>query len=127
PKLPRRGLRVVMHLSGPGGLAATRIAEAYPGVAGFRTQTIFSSTVPIAISGATLDEAAVGAATPSISGFHAGTDWRDPNWQGPQVEVGSSNKGDVRETQSAPAGQPLDAPGEWISTDAGGRPLFMDA
>src|SRR5436305_8865554 len=96
-RLARGGLRVTMRLSGPPGLNATRIAEAYPGVAGFRTQTIVQPAAGLALSGATLDEAAVGRAAPSISAFHAGTDWRPPQgWEGPQIEVGTSNQGDVR-------------------------------
>src|SRR3954449_1792790 len=35
-KLARGGLRVTMRLSGPPGVQATRTAEGYPGIAGFR-------------------------------------------------------------------------------------------
>ena len=48
--LPRGGLRVTMELGGPAGLpgalTAVRVAEAYPGIAGFRTQTILHAAAP---------------------------------------------------------------------------------
>src|SRR4051812_6693725 len=71
-RLPRGGLRVAMELAGPDGLSATRVAEAYPGVAGFRTQTTLRSTAPLALAGASLDEAATGAVIPTIHAFRAG-------------------------------------------------------
>src|SRR5207247_6573767 len=46
-KLARGGLRVAMELAGPPGLTVTRVAEAYPGVAGFRTQTILHASAPL--------------------------------------------------------------------------------
>ena len=51
-KLARGGLRVTMRLGGAAalpGVAVTRVAEAYPGVAGFRTQTVIESTVPLVL------------------------------------------------------------------------------
>ncbi|MFL5885351.1 MAG: hypothetical protein ACJ77M_09800, partial [Thermoleophilaceae bacterium] len=51
-RIARGGMRVSMDLSGPPGLTATRIAEAYPGVAGFRTQTILHPGAPLTLSGA---------------------------------------------------------------------------
>ena len=125
--LARGGLRVVMGLSGPGGLSAVRTAEAYPGVAGFRTQTVLRPLGPLALSGATLDEAAVGRAAPAISAFRAGSDWREPGWQGPGVWVGYSTAGDWRDTRTSPESTPLDERGEWLSAAAGGRSLFMVA
>ncbi len=84
--LPRGGLRLSMELSAPvslPGLSVTRVAEAYPGVAGFRVQTVLESPLPVALSRATLDEAAVGRASPALHAFRAGADWREPDWQGP--------------------------------------------
>src|SRR3954452_5811580 len=46
-RLDSGGLRLTMELSGP-GLTAERVAEAYPGIAGMRTQTILRSPVPLA-------------------------------------------------------------------------------
>src|SRR4051812_20545628 len=40
--LPRGGLHVTMTLGGVPGLTATRVVEAYSGIAGFRTQTILT-------------------------------------------------------------------------------------
>ena len=50
-KPARGGLRVSMELAGPlPGLKVTRVAEAYPGVAGFRMQTVLESVVPLVLS-----------------------------------------------------------------------------
>jgi hypothetical protein len=56
---------------GPGGpaLRAERIAEAYPGVAGFRTRTVLHPAAPLSLTGATVDEAAVGDAVPTLHAF----------------------------------------------------------
>jgi Melibiase len=123
--LPRGGLRVAMELAGPGGLGATRVAEAYPGVAGFRTQTTLRSAAPLALAGATLDEAAPGAATPTIHAFRAGADWREPDWPGPQVKVGDAHPGTWRDSRSAGRGQPLRGPAQWVSLADGADSVFM--
>ncbi len=112
------GLRVTMTLVDDTlpGLEVTRVAEAYPGVAGFRTQTTVASTVPLLLSAATLDEAAVGTrVAPAISAFRAGSDWRDPDWTGPQFTLGDAHPGTWRETRTAAAGTALRGPGEWLS------------
>src|SRR4051812_30737270 len=114
-RLARGGLRVTMTLRAP-ALSATRVAEAYPGVAGFRTQTTIESSVPLALSGATLDEAAVGTAAPTLHAFRAGADWREPGYEGPQLALGDKHAGTWRDTQTAATGQPLEGPGEWLST-----------
>jgi hypothetical protein len=127
-KLERGGLHVEMKLSPPAslpGLTVTRVAEAYPGVAGFRVQTVIESAVPVALTRATLDEAAVGRAAPEISAFRAGGDWREPGWQGPPVTVGDAHPGTWRQSTSADAGQALRGPGEWLSARDDGRTLFM--
>src|SRR4051812_14880457 len=103
--LARGGLRVAMELASPlPALTATRIAEAYPGVAGFRTQTILHPAAGLALSGATLDEAAVPGAAPTLHAFRAGADWREPDWSGPPLVLGDGHGGDWRDTRSAPAG-----------------------
>jgi melibiase-like protein len=125
-RLERGGLKVSMELASPlPGLTATRTAEAYPGVAGFRTQTILHPATGLALSGATLDEAAVAGAAPTLHAFRAGSDWREPGWAGPPVAVGDAHPGDWRETTSASAGQALSGPGEWLDLDRGGRRLFL--
>lgn len=89
-QLPGGGMRVAMELSSPLGpaLTATRVAEAYPGVAGILTQTILHPAVGLSLGGATLDEAAVGPAAPSLHAFRAGSDWREPGYGGPPVFAG---------------------------------------
>lgn len=126
--LDRGGLRVRMELSAPvalPGLAITRIAEAYPGVAGVRVQTVLESPAPLALERATLDEAAVGEAAPTIQAFRGGADWREPDWQGPPLSVGDAHPGTWRESSHAGAGVALRGPGEWLSARDGSRTLFM--
>src|SRR4051794_30668127 len=127
--LPRGGLRVEMDLAAPPSLphfaTVKRIAEAYPGVAGFRMQNVIETNVPVPFAGATLDEAAVGSATPTLHAFRAGADWREPTWQGPPLFIGDPHGGTWRDTHTAGAGQPLSGPGQWLSIQSGGRSLFM--
>jgi len=125
-RLPRHGIRATMSLVGTGvatGLTATRTADVYPGIAGFRTQTTLTSTAPLPLDSATLDQAAVGTARPTIRAFRAGADWRSPGWKGPPLwpDVG----GDFRKDTSAPAGGAVEGNAEWIDASAGGRDLFM--
>ncbi len=127
-ELDRGGLRVRMALSAPvalPGLTITRVAEAYPGVAGIRVQTVLESPAPLALERATLDEAAVGSAAPTIHAFRAGADWREPDWPGPPLTVGDPHPGTWRESSQAGAGAPLRGPGEWLSVRDGSRSLFM--
>jgi hypothetical protein len=124
-RVPRGGVRVRMRLAGP-GLAAQRVAEAYPGIAGFRTQTILEPSAVLTLTGATLDEAAVGAATtPTIHAFRAGADWRQPGYEGPDVSVGDAHGGTWRASQTGEAGTPLEGPAQWLSAADGERSLFM--
>ncbi len=128
-RLPRGGIRVTMRLAGSGaaaGLTAVRTAEAYPRVAGFRTQTILTSATPLVLSKATLDLAGVGGeVTPVLRSFRAGTDWREPGWPGPPLWVGYSQAGDVRQDLTGRPGQAVEANAEWLDARAGGRSLFM--
>jgi hypothetical protein len=135
--LARGGLRVTMHLAGGGaasGFSATRIAEAYPGLAGFRTQTTLVSSTPLTLNAATLEQAGVGSVKPTIHAFRAGADWRDASWQGPTPDssypgpptsFGDPHAGDWRDTHTAGAGAALEGAAQWIDADAGGRHLFM--
>ncbi len=134
------GVRVTMTLVPatpvelPGIATITRVAEAYPGVAGFRTQTTIDSQVPLALTAATLDEAAVGAeAEPTITALRAGADWREPGYTGPPPPfegapppvIGDPHAGTWRDSRSAAAGDEIAGPAQWISTAAGDRSLFM--
>lgn len=109
-------------------LTARRVVEAYPGIAGFRTETTLFSPVPLPLTAATVDEVQVGAgATPTVHAFRAGADWRgESDWSGPQYgSVGDGHAGDWRETREGAAGAPLSAPGEWVTTALpGGRTVF---
>ena len=113
------GLRVEIELAGPAGITATRIAAAYPRIAGFRTQTIVESLAPLPLTGATLDEAAVGdkpAAT--LHNFRAGADWRNPEYEGPPAAVGDPQGGTWRATTRGEPGQPVEANAEWLQAKA---------
>src|SRR4051812_7975151 len=125
-RIARGGTRVSMALSSPvPGLTATRIAETWPGVAGIRTQTILHPAAGLALSGATLDEAAVAGAAPTLHAFRAGSDWREPDWTGPPLALGDGHGGDWRATSTAGAGAALSGPGQWLALDRGGRRLFL--
>jgi hypothetical protein len=127
-KLARAGLRLTTRLApAPGlpGVSVTRIAEAYPEVAGFRTQTVIESAAPLTLSGATLETVAAGpTAAPAVHSFRAGADWREPDWAGPPFTVGDPHPGTWRETHTAPAGQALKGPGQWLSLVDGERSVF---
>jgi hypothetical protein len=127
--LARGGLRVTMRLAAPlrlPGVAVTRIAEAYPNVAGFRTQTVIESAAPLVLDRALLDEAApVSAVAPTIHAFRAGADWREPEWPGPPFTIGDPHPGTWRESHSAAPGEPLSGTGEWISLASADRTAFM--
>jgi hypothetical protein len=130
-RLARGGLRVTMTLvpRGTGGLdelaKVTRVAEAYPGVAGFRTQTMIHASAPVALSAATLEEAAVGRAAPTITALRAGADWREPGYSGPPLSVGDAHPGTWRDSRSAGPGSSIAGPAQWISMARGERTLFM--
>ena len=128
-ELPRGGLRVTMELGGPAGLPgalrAVRIAEAYPGIAGFRTQTILHAAAPVAIAGATLEQAAIGPVAPTLHAFRAGADWRQPGYTGPDFSVGDPRAGTWRVSQSAARGAPLGGSAQWLSLADGERGMFM--
>ena len=126
--LPGGGRRVTMELQAagaPAGLTVTRIADAYPGIAGFRTQTIIRSAAPVALSAATLDEAATGAAAPTLHAFRAGADWRQPGYRGPDVSVGDPHAGTWRDSRTAARGAALEGPAQWLSVGDRGRSMFM--
>lgn len=127
-ELDRGGLQVTMTLSGVPGLSATRVVEAYDGIAGFRTQTFLTPATSLPLRGATLDEAAVGSATPVLHAFRAGADWREPGYAGPDLALGDKHAGTWRDTKTAPAGTPLQGAGQWLSlAGPDGRTAFLVA
>jgi hypothetical protein len=119
--LARGGLRLTMALTSSTlpVLTARRVVEAYPGVAGFRSQTTLFSPVPLLLSAATIDEAAVGThALPTVHAFRAGDDWREAGWK-PSGSIGDDHAGDWRDTRTGTRGAALTAPGEWVTADLG--------
>jgi Melibiase len=130
-RLDRGGLRVTMTLV-PRALAGApdlarivRVAEAYPGVAGFRTRTIIQSAAPLALTAASLEEAAVGSAAPTLTALRAGADWREPGYEGPPVSVGDGHAGTWRESRGAATGTSIEGAAQWISMARAKRALFM--
>jgi hypothetical protein len=119
------GLRVTMELTGP-GLSATRVAEVYEGVAGFRTQTILRPMTPLVLRGASFEQAAVGRdVAPTITALRAGADWREPGYTGPPLSIGDPHAGTWRDSRSAGRGQDLAGPAQWISVADDHTSLFM--
>ena len=119
------GLRLSIELSGP-GLDATRVVEIYDGIAGMRSQTILHPLGPLAIGGATLDNAAVGSdVAATVNAFRAGADWREPGWSGPPMSFGDPHAGTWRESTTGEPGADVSAPGEWVSAANGTDSLFM--
>src|SRR5204862_93959 len=82
---------------------------------------ILHPSLPLTLSGAALDQAAVGQASATANAFHAGTDWRTPDWKGPDIWVGYSGAGDYRTTEAGATGERIDAPGEWLTAAQGDR------
>lgn len=127
--LRRGGLRLVMTLTHAAPLLTVkRTVEAYPGVAGFRTQMTVASPVPLPLTSFTLDELRVGPqAAAKTHAFRAGADWRgESDWEGPEYgSVGDAHGGDWRDTRTADAGAPLAAPAQWISMAQDERSLFQ--
>jgi Melibiase len=126
-ELAEGGLRLTMTLTGPPGLTVTRIAEAYPGVAGFRTQTVVEPAVGLALGSVVLEQAAIGAGTPALHAFRAGADWRDPEWTGPPLQVGDPHAGTWRETRAGGRGEAVAGSGQWLSVEDAGRSVFLVA
>ncbi|HEY7874641.1 MAG TPA: alpha-galactosidase [Actinomycetota bacterium] len=119
------GLRVTMELTAP-GIAATRIAEAYDGIAGFRTQTILRPAAALALRGASFEEAAAGTdVAATITALRAGADWRDPGYTGPPLAIGDPHAGTWRDSRSAGLGEDVAGPAQWISLADGNRSMFM--
>ena len=129
--LDRGGLRVTMNLiPGPAAdlpevVTLTRVAEAYPGVAGFRTQTTINSEAPLALTAATLEEAAIGAdAAATITRPSRRRRLARARIRGAaaavrgcaQPVIGDAHAGTWRDSRSAAAGEAIEGPAQWIST-----------
>ena len=110
--LARGGLRVEMRLAPrPGGAAVPgleveRAVEAYPGVAGFRSETLVRSS---AAAGGGGRHARRGARVGSRDPDHPCLPRRaptgaSPDWTGPQLQVGDPHAGTWRDTRSRRAG-----------------------
>lgn len=125
--LPNGGARLTMTLTGVPGLAVRRIVEAYPGVAGFRTQTVIEPTAGLALHSTVLEQAGAGAGTPTLHAFRAGADWRDAEWTGPDLQVGDPHAGTWRDTRRGERGQSLSGSGQWLSVADSARVLFLVA
>jgi hypothetical protein len=112
--LPACGRRLTFELALTPLIRVRRSVEVHPGIAGFRSRTVLEPLAPLPLSGYTLDEVAAGPTpAPTIHAFRAGADWRDAGWQ--PFAIGDPHTGDWRETSTAPAGGPLQRPGEWLS------------
>lgn len=124
--LPRGGLRLLMELAGPAGLGAERIVEAYPGIAGFRTQTTLLPTAPIALAGVTLETAAIGT-EPAVTlhNLRAGADWRSPDYEGAPTSVGDPQAGTWRATTEGKPGQPVEANAQWLTAQEARQTLAL--
>ncbi|HVT34579.1 MAG TPA: alpha-galactosidase [Nevskiaceae bacterium] len=127
--LPNGGRRLTLTLGPtlaalfPPGFSITRTVELYPGVAGMRSSTQVTSTLPVAMSGYTLDQAVPGNnITATLHAFHAGSDWRDPEWTGPQLVIGDAQPGDWRTDVS---GATASGTAQWMSlSDASDARLY---
>lgn len=134
------GLRVTVSLASP-TTDAQRVIEIYDGIAGFKTQTTLIPTVPLPLSGYTLDSAAVGSnVIPTIHAFRAGADWRNPEegWDGPRPSdddqcrkycpvssVGDPHAGTWRDSRSGARGEAIQGPAQWVSLAEGNRETFL--
>jgi hypothetical protein len=123
--LPGGGKRLTLTLGGVPGLQVTRTVDLRPDVAGMRTQTTVTSAVPAALSSVILEEAAVGAATPTIHAFRAGADWREPGWPGPGLHVGTPHPGTWRDTHTAARGATLRGPAQWLTAQRDSGSLVL--
>jgi hypothetical protein len=127
-QLKRGGLQLTMTLDGFPGVQISRVVEVYDGIAGFRTQSFLTPSLPLPLRGATLDEAAVGVAAPVLHAFRAGADWREPGYEGPALAIGDPHPGTWRDSRTAPAGAPLQGAGQWLSMSRpDGRTAFLVA
>ncbi len=125
--LPRGGLRLMMTMSPPllPTLTVVRSVDAYPGVAGLRTETTLTSILPLALSRFVADEIYIQDAAATLHSLRSGADWREPGWAGPPVVVGEPHAGTWRDTKSAGLGEPVEGPGQWLSLADRGRSVFL--
>jgi hypothetical protein len=106
-------------------LRVVRSVTMYPGVAGMRIDTRLEPTLPLILSGYTLDRVQpAGSVTADLHAFRAGADWRDPEWAGPPLVIGDPQAGTWRETTS---GTEVSGTAQWLSLhdDADARLFFV--
>jgi hypothetical protein len=123
------GIRLRIRLEAPGAaVVAERVAEVYNGVAGFRTQTVVTSLVPVAMTGAHLESVAGGSSVAAtISSFRAGADWREPDWEGPPLTLGDPHGGTWRSTVTGEPGAAVAGAAQYLSlSDAADRRAFVE-
>ena len=116
-----------MQLTGPAGLTATRIAEAYPGIAGFRTQTVCSPSRRCRSQArrSTRPRSASGRRQPRTTRARARTG-AAPTTRARRSSVGDPQAGTWRATTTGGPGEPIEANAEWLDGHrAGGRSLAM--
>ncbi len=132
--LPRGGLRVrfdlrpasgllplAVPLALPLALAVERVVEAYPGVAGFRSETTITSAVPLVLSGYDVERIAPAVRVAATSqSFRAGGDWREPGWPGPPATIGDPHGGTWRVSYPAKPkpGEAVRGTAQWMSLAA---------
>ena len=126
-RLAHGGVRLVLTLRTVlvPTLVVERTIDVYPGVAGFRSETVLRSSVPLVLSGMTLEEVRAGTADATLHALRAGGDWREPEWTGPTIAIGDPHAGTWRSTSVASGGRPLRGPGQWLSLRSAGRTAFV--
>jgi len=116
----RGGLRVEMRLEPLAGVPSTlvieRAVEAYPGIAGFRSETRMESLLPIVLSGYVVEQLDVDSVTATAHAFRAGADWREPEWTGPALVIGDPQPGTWREQSEASS--TVSGTAQWLSLAA---------
>jgi hypothetical protein len=105
-------------------LRVIRSVTMYPGIAGMRVDTHLEPTLPLALSGYTLDRVQPsGSLVADLHAFRAGADWREPEWEGPPLVIGDAQGGTWRETTS---GTEVSGTAQWLSLrDDGDARLFF--
>ncbi len=94
-------------------LRMIRTVEMLPGIVGMRSEARIESTLPLILSGYTLDQAQpVGGVDADLHSFRAGADWREPGWEGPPLAIGDPRAGTWRLTTT---GDSVAASAQWLS------------
>ncbi len=131
--LPNGGARVTMHLSGPALFAVDYLVDAWPGLAGFRTQTVVKALVVLPVTGYSMGELTTrftSNITPIGQTFHSGSDWRDEDGWSPSITIGDEaprgGRSDWRVQTQGPKGGPYEQYGNWVTArHNGGQSVFV--